>query len=1198
MDSRNNLTTALLTEAQEWQDVEQMRRTVDAALLAVLEEASATDGASQLQVEAMEDAQSLSLTERQLQQYRTRMAAAQERLAERERNLRTAQERVLALDEIVPGEIDPAKKADLASLVPHARMTEDQALSEWQIARRETIAYAGITAIEPKVEQLRNGDLRIGFTVHYRSPDTDSCMEVYLNGVRVNETYLQHPAGEPDGEFWFNAAEGIGSGELEFKYSSGSGRVFKQVDSAIASYNTRESPQNAAHVRTTFNNVESHDTGRLVHTPVLYELKIMSTNGPSAVLHFTSPDDESVIVSSTGGLYGRELHSHTGGTSTGVSLVTLNPTKIGCYSFLLLDQRGTPRCSIDTDWDGTTLSPVNQDDQWTSEAASNARTASLAANNPDASPALRIATSLSEEAAETLEQERLELLLAQEMSLTNGITISSMNRELAQIQAKDLYWNSSLFLSMEKMHEYFFAVHPDWRPENFQATVMRMWEEGGRNGPSGNTRDWLNGVILDQLGRYDRDLGVYDAAMGEILQKGIDACLKIRQGAPEGPLFREIDELVVGRGYWEAVGRLKGIGVTLPDRHQVIAEASRIIENRIDALVFRQSEDVRLRANFDLRQENAQWMADHGGHANVTVLAQRKTVAQGYTQKEVSESERRRLDRAARLYGEAKGYNSNSRIQVVVAAENEPNLQRERELANGTTQITITTAEADTIATEFEKVSQETDGNAMAVGEVLVASLHPASGEEVAGTIVEQIGEVPAGNARGTVTLKPEAGKEVSSTFTLLEKKMVNLWMEPGQPYYGGIRSSLPSNYSLILSGTTAEGQPVGPYTSGKSVSSAESVSLALPAGTYTVTVRDDSTYECAPYAASVQYEMKPHRTQKIEGMVSIEGRNEAMPVSLAVAEFEELADGSWRRKDTEEVHPLNKNNPVWVVVHGRINSENSDAIVELARSLSLLSIQIVTVDWSAGARDNTPEWIGLQGADWTPAVGKWIARQLQAIGFSGDRIDIVGPSWGSYIAYSAARELGEVNSIVALDSACNDLVMNGVRSSDIDFRSVSKISFAIESSPIGSNARAASADYAFTVASSLLDRASVDLKAHNFAVTTYSALVEDAIVRGAPGQSLFDPRTLVAGGAPSITTAAGEEVTPAQDAYSLLTLEQEYWGSGWEGRIKVDMYKTTDSAGDDWWKALPQAVEFCDGSGRTRMQLVNLLRDSVLRNP
>ncbi|MDO8468338.1 MAG: LamG-like jellyroll fold domain-containing protein [Candidatus Peribacter sp.] len=1071
--AKNDLPTAFLTEAHEWQDVEQMRRTVDAALLSVFEEDLATDGASQLQVEATEDTQSLSLTERQLQQYRTRMAAAQERLAECEKNLDTAQERALALDEIVPGESDPAKKADLASLVPHVRMTEDQALSDWQIARRETIAYAGITAIEPHVTQDRNGQVSVTFSVHYRSPDTESCMEVYRDGVRVQETLLRHPAGERDGEFDFNPGDSGSSGDLEFRYSSRGAEGIKNAGRATARYNTRELPRNAASVGTTFSAVESRDTGRLVDTPLPYALKIMSTNGPSAVLHFTSPDDESVIVSSTGGLYGEDRHSHTGGTSTGVSLVTLNPTKIGRYSFFIMDQSGTPRCSIAMDWDGTTLTCANQDDQWTSEAATIARTASLAANNPDASPALRIATSLSEEAAETLEQERLELRLAQEMSLTNGIDISSMNRELARIQAEDLYCTSGLFLSMEKMHEYFYTVHPDWRPENFQATVMRMWEAGNRKEPSGHTRDALNDIILDVLGRYDRDLGVYDAAMCEILQKGIDVCLKIRQGSPEGPLFQELEGLITARGYWEAVERLKGIGVNLPDRHQVIDEARHIIETRLVDLVFRQSEDARLRANYDLRQQaNATWAAEHDGLNNVSVLTVRKTVAGGYTQKEVSESEKRRIDRALRTFKEIAGLGNNDLVQIIVDASNQPNIQRQRQSASGITQIALTPAEAETIATEMEKTNQEVNGDATIMAKGMMSNPEV----EVIATLVRNIGKIPAHEGKsGTEWLQPLKGKESSFTFTLEGSMMVNLWMEPGSLYVGGFAAPTRPNYTLILTGTTADGRTVGPYTHNKPAGSAESVSSALPAGTYTLTLRDDTVYPSTafpgtsgkyePPAAPVKFEMKPYKTQKIEGRISIENREVTMPVSMGVAEF----DPNTGYRLPEAKNSLDPSKPVWVVVHGRRDSENGNNINFLAKSLWENGYQVVTLNWEEAARNNSFASDALRGADWIPEVGRWATNQLKAAGFSGEKVIMAGHSWGSLVAYEVGKNFKNgpsgnsfgIQAIVAMDTPL-DALPNDYPINDVVFNDVTRTSWAFRSSIFGSEARSNTASYNF----------------------------------------------------------------------------------------------------------------------------------------
>ena len=167
------------------------------------------------------------------------------------------------------------------------------------------------------------------------------------------------------------------------------------------------------------------------------------------------------------------------------------------------------------------------------------------------------------------------------------------------------------------------------------------------------------------------------------------------------------------------------IGVKLPTRQQVITACKIIVDEKIMELLRTQSENARLIANYDLRmQYNATWAAEHGGYNNVSVLNVRATVAGGYTEKEVSESEARRLKRAANLVLNAR-LGNDSRAQMSVVISDDQNVQRERQLANGTTQITITTAEAEQIATKVDEAIAESGGDATVVGEkVLVAMIN------------------------------------------------------------------------------------------------------------------------------------------------------------------------------------------------------------------------------------------------------------------------------------------------------------------------------------------------------------------------------------------------------------------------------------------------------------------------------------------
>ncbi|OIO55581.1 hypothetical protein AUJ46_01270 [Candidatus Peregrinibacteria bacterium CG1_02_54_53] len=660
----------------------------------------------------------------------------------------------------------------------------------------------------------------------------------------------------------------------------------------------------------------------------------------------------------------------------------------------------------------------------------------------------------------------------------NGIGVSDLNVELGRVQAKNFYERSGLFVSMEQMHEYFFTVHPDWRPENFQATVMRMWQEGGCNGPSGDTRDWLNGVILDMMGRYDRDLNVYAAAVAEIMQKGVEVCLAVRQGQPEGPLLFELDQLITDRGYWEAVGRLAGIGVKLPTRQQVIAEAKHIVDDKILELLRTQSEDRRLIANLDLRQQNAQWMAARNdGLTNISVLGLRKNTADGYSPEELDRSEQRRLARAARLFQQFAGYGTDSRVRVVVAAANETNIQRKRQVAGGMTEIVITKAEADLIATETEKSTQENGGDATIVAEEVMANPEI----EVIAALVRNLGTIAAtDNLVDTAMLQMPQGGEREITFELTGPMMVNLWTdfgpdEPGKDDKVGLSYGLAMpqypNLSLTLSGNGISYSSDKKDVSSKSVDFAgESVSTVLPAGTYTLAVRDITSYPTGTSSVTmptvpVHYEIRPYTTQKIEGRISIAERGVTMPVSMSVAEF----DSNTGLRLPEAKNGLDPQKPVWVVVHGRANSEESSQIAELTRSLQALGVQVVTVDWHDGAADNgTP--IGLEGSRWIEGVGTWAANQLRAAGFGSQNICVVGHSWGTYVAYEIGKRIPNgVQTLIALDPAADSRLLGGgkykgIEDPNFSFANVTANSYAFHSSELGNREKALTAKYAFDI--------------------------------------------------------------------------------------------------------------------------------------
>ncbi|OIO53200.1 hypothetical protein AUJ46_05660 [Candidatus Peregrinibacteria bacterium CG1_02_54_53] len=307
----------------------------------------------------------------------------------------------------------------------------------------------------------------------------------------------------------------------------------------------------------------------------------------------------------------------------------------------------------------------------------------------------------------------------------------------------------------------------------------------------------------------------------------------------------------------------------------------------------------------------------------------------------------------------------------------------------------------------------------------------------------------------------------------------------------------------------------------------------------------ESGNYE--PPATPVRFEIKPYTTQKIEGRISIENREVAMPVSMSVAKF--LPSGD-RETNLNNIPALDPQNPVWVVVHGRIDSESSDPMRELAQSLTSNNVQVVTLDWSQGAKDNFPELIGLQGSDWIEAVGKWTSSQLKAAGFTAEKINLVGHSWGSYVSYEIAKNMGnDVNVLVALDPA-KDTILSGYDESQVDFAHHSQKSFALHSSFYGDETRALTADYAIQVVDDAAARPSIE---HGYAVTAFSSLLQDA----------RNPYSVAAWFAPQQWMGNAEPTIESRD--------------GWDSVLHVNTWQSQKSDGSAWWKAMPQTLEYTD---------------------
>jgi pimeloyl-ACP methyl ester carboxylesterase len=132
---------------------------------------------------------------------------------------------------------------------------------------------------------------------------------------------------------------------------------------------------------------------------------------------------------------------------------------------------------------------------------------------------------------------------------------------------------------------------------------------------------------------------------------------------------------------------------------------------------------------------------------------------------------------------------------------------------------------------------------------------------------------------------------------------------------------------------------------------------------------------------------------------------------------------------------PIDSSVPTWLVVHG-FNSEPgtlTNVISAVQRQLATLPgnnpFQILTLDWSSGAGNP------LTVEDLVPLVAEWVFGQLTSHQMKGSSLNLIGHSFGSYIADELAELFwaggSKVNSLVALDPAAEIPVVGSYDASD-----------------------------------------------------------------------------------------------------------------------------------------------------------------------
>ncbi|MCU0978713.1 MAG: dockerin type I domain-containing protein [Pirellulaceae bacterium] len=138
-----------------------------------------------------------------------------------------------------------------------------------------------------------------------------------------------------------------------------------------------------------------------------------------------------------------------------------------------------------------------------------------------------------------------------------------------------------------------------------------------------------------------------------------------------------------------------------------------------------------------------------------------------------------------------------------------------------------------------------------------------------------------------------------------------------------------------------------------------------------------------------------------------------------------------------------------WLVIHGRLGAATQPIYQDLAAAADGYSPddQVLLLDWEPAA---TGWWDGESRIE---PVGRWAAAALDDYGFDAGSLNLLGYSWGAYVADELAEELVSrqtqpVNSVVLLDPA-SDVPFNGYNpnnSATVNFAAHSEFSWAFRS--------------------------------------------------------------------------------------------------------------------------------------------------------
>ncbi|RUT08619.1 hypothetical protein DSM106972_017870 [Dulcicalothrix desertica PCC 7102] len=175
----------------------------------------------------------------------------------------------------------------------------------------------------------------------------------------------------------------------------------------------------------------------------------------------------------------------------------------------------------------------------------------------------------------------------------------------------------------------------------------------------------------------------------------------------------------------------------------------------------------------------------------------------------------------------------------------------------------------------------------------------------------------------------------------------------------------------------------------------------------------------------------------------------------------------------------FNPNKSTWIVIHGlQMNLPKGDILDQLTDIKNLASSvdgfspndQVLVLDWRSAAYSPGINYRGdfnvpnpVIALSWIDAAATWTTNILKQFGITTPNINLIGHSFGSYVASSIAADITRgINRIIALDPG--NLEIGGNKYKQTNFSDNSRWSWAFYGSGFGAQDRARTADESFII--------------------------------------------------------------------------------------------------------------------------------------